>query len=92
MKGGGDPASFNQRLADSVAAAVFQATFIAEHGFDEFDDRVMYDRRQGGSAYSRWMQSPEGQRWTKWWEDQVAQAMNRESANQNREAPESGLE
>jgi hypothetical protein len=79
-EGGGDPASFNQRHANSVAAAVFQATFIAEHGFDEFYDRVMYDTRQGGSAYSRWIQSSEGQRWTRWWEDQVTQAVNRESA------------
>lgn len=91
-EGGVDPASFNQRHANFVAAGVFRATYLAEHGFDEFDDIVMYGTQQGRFAHGRWIQSPEGQRWTRWWKDQVAHAMNRESANQNREVPESGLE
>lgn len=91
-EGGVDPASFNQRLANSVSSGVFRATYLAEHGFNEFDDIVMYGTRQGRLEYRRWIQSSEGQRWTRWWKDQVAQAVNRESANQNREVPESGLE
>lgn len=79
-EGGVDPASFNQRLANFVSSGVFRATYLAEHGFNDFDDIVMYGTQQGGFAYGRWIQSPEGQRWTRWWKDQVAQAMNRESA------------
>ena len=80
-EGGADPAAFDQRHAASVSCGVFKAAFIGEHGLDEFYDEVMYDTRQGGSAYSRWIRSSEGQRWTTWWEDQVTQAVTRASAN-----------
>jgi hypothetical protein len=76
-----DPATFDQHHANSVSRGVFQATFITEHGFDEFYDNVMYHTRQGGFAYSRWINSDEGQRWTKWWEDQATQAVTRDRAN-----------
>ena len=78
-EGGADPAAFDQRHAASVSCGVFKAAFIGEHGLDEFSDEVMYDTRQGGSAYSRWIRSSEGQRWTTWWEDQVTQAVQRDS-------------
>ncbi len=79
-EGQADPAAFDQRHANSVSSGVFRATFIAEHGFDEFSDNVMYHTSQDGSAYVLWIRSDEGQRWTKWWENQVTQAVNRDAA------------
>lgn len=76
--GNSDPANFDQHLAASVAHGVFRASFIAEHGFDQFYDAVLY---HSGFDYSRWIGSDEGQRWTKWWQDQVTQAITRDRAN-----------
>ncbi len=54
-EGGVDPASFNQRLANFVSSGVFRARYLAEHGFDQFDDIVMYGTRQGRLEYRRWI-------------------------------------
>lgn len=80
-QGGDDPATFDQRHANAVEYGVFQATYIAEHGIEAFYDNVMYDTRQGGSAYSRWSLTDKGRRWYKWWEDQATQAITRDQAN-----------
>jgi hypothetical protein len=80
-QGGDDPATFDQHHANAVEYGVFQATYIAEHGIEAFYDNVMYDTRQGGSAYSRWSLTDEGKRWYTWWEDQATQAVKRDQEN-----------